>query len=151
MKSLKSLIKKNSLVIGVCCVIFLCVIGMCLTSGSNKKVQNEGTTEIQQEVIKTDTAEAINVFYEEKDDNKTYNYIINPSVLNGSGIYVRHIQEIPDEINRVLNEQGYKGEQLKIENAKQSGTKIKFDVVVVSDNERKACEYSLRYGTFSIE
>ena len=148
---MKSLIKKYKVIIVLISGIFVCLLGMMVSSKSTQEVIDEPQVDIQQNKVSIDTETKVNVYYSEKDDDLEYNYITNPDALNGVGIYVKHIQMIPDEVNRVFKNSGYHGEKLEIRNVQESGTKIKFDIVVVSDNAKKQCEYSLRYGTFSVE
>lgn len=143
------IIKKYKVFVVLFIGIAICILGIYLSIKTDNQNNEEPILNSEDEIIQE--IESSNIFYEEDDDAKGYNYIINPEVLRDKGIYVVHIQDIPDEINRVLQSEGYQGEQVKIINAKQSGTKIKFEIVVLSDNKIKECEYSLRFGTFVVK
>ena len=142
------IIKKYKVFVVIFIGIVICIFGIYLSIKADNQNNEEPIVNSEDEIIQE--TESSNIFYEEDDDTKGYNYIINPEMLRDKGIYVVHIQDIPDEINRVLQSEGYHGEQIKIINAKQSGTRIKFEIVVLSDNKIKQCEYSLRFGTFAV-
>ena len=127
-------------------ILFLCVLGVI----SSLKPKNNETQNTQEEIMQKPDTTTTKVFYSEDDDIKGYNYIVNPDALRELGLYVQHIQTIPDEINRVLQKEGYIGEQLKITGVKKKGTRLLFQIIVISDKTIKHCEYSYRNGTFKI-
>lgn len=127
-------------------VLFLCIIGIVLSA----KPKNEELQSAEEEIMQGLDTNTLKVFYTEEDDMVGYNYIINPETLREQGLYVQHIQTIPDEINRVLQKNGYEGEPLKITGVEKKGTRLMFQIVVLSDKTIKQCEYSYRNGTFKI-
>lgn len=150
MNILKTLIKRYRLVIILLGCMMLCVVGIVISTAVNQTSNENGITEeLGHELVEKE--EYSDVHYEEADDIKGYNYIINPWALNDKEIYVDQIQDISNEVNRVFKANGCEGKQLEILNVKKSGTKLKFKIKVVDEDIVKFGEYSLRYGTFEIK
>lgn len=115
---------------------------------------DEGQTEEYLVKMETNTQEEETeeiITFQESDDNLDYSYIINPSALSDAGIGAERIQDIPEEINRVLLERNIKGAKLEIKNVKSKGVQVTFSVIILEHDESLSVEYNKRLGTIVIK
>ena len=145
MEKIKKLVRKNAVYLVIGGVLVVCVALMFLTS----KIENPGSDTESDNMEIVDVM--VNVECSEADDDTLYNYVINPSKLDGMEIPAVHIIDVADEINRALQYKEIYGQKAEITSVTKRGTKVNFIVRVMESDVEIIGEYDKSTGEVKCE
>lgn len=150
LKNFQRILNKQTIPLFAMLLILLMIIGVAWMFSSYEEKKKTNKVEVTGNAIANGKEKVkYQVYYSEKDDDVTYNYIVNPWKLEDKKIDVDSIQTIPARINEELVLAGYHGYELKITNVNDDTTQLQFDVSILGTKDFVKCMYDITTAEFN--